>query len=105
MPCSKKQLPVSPHPQIRHLFRYDREIARLIIHVHPIPRRRRPEKFKNFSETNPFGPNHIRRNRLYLLMDNTIHIAVRVATFVTAFMPTDSLYENSKYPKIKPILS
>ena|GEM_PF-3273983 len=104
MPCFKKLLPESPHPQRRHYLYHDREIARHIICVHPITRRRRPEKFKNFSRTNPFGHNHIAHNPLYLFMDNTLHISNRVVSFVTASMPTQSLYENSKYPKIKPIL-
>ena len=70
MPRSIRQLPESPHPQRRHHPGYDRDSARPKTCNHPIPRRRRPEKFKKFSDTNPFGRNLATHNILHLFMDN-----------------------------------
>ncbi len=71
MPCSKRLLSDSQYSQRRHHPGYDRESARPKTCNHPIPRRRRPQKFKKFSKTNPFGRNLSNHNAIHLFMDNT----------------------------------
>jgi hypothetical protein len=62
-----------------------------------------PKNLKNFQRRTHLAATSPTITQYTYSWTTPVHVAIRVPLFITASMPTESLHENSKYPKIKPI--